>query len=302
MIKKSLFFAALTLISGLLFIAPDVLAAQPYEWQLGLQEAASPSKERIVDFHNMLLWIIFGIAGFVLFLLIYVCIRFNAKANPKPSTTTHNVALEVVWTIVPVIILFVIAVPSFKLLYYIDRVAEPEMTLKVTGYQWYWGYEYPDHEGINFLSYMIEDEDINESQGQVRLLSTDNPVVVPIETDIQVLVTAGDVLHSWAMPAFGVKTDSVPGRLNETWMHITKPGIYYGQCSEICGVRHAYMPIEVHALPKADFETWVARAKVEFAENGSLDTRTLLAELAAENAIMDVADTVIELPNTQQTN
>jgi len=289
MIKKSIIFATLALISGVLFIAPDALAAQPAEWQLGLQDAASPSAERITEFHNMLLYIITGITLFVLALLIYVCVRFNAKANPTPSSTTHHVGLEVLWTIVPVIILIIIAVPSFKLLYYVDRVAEPEMTLKVTGYQWYWGYEYPDHDGMAFSSYMIEDADIDEKKGQVRLLSTDNPVVLPIDTDIQVLVTAGDVLHSWAMPAFGVKTDSVPGRLNETWMNISKPGVYYGQCSEICGVKHAYMPIEVHALPKADYETWVARAKVEFAENGSVDTGTLLATLKAENAITDVA-------------
>jgi len=289
MIKKSIIFATLALISGILFIAPDALAAQPAEWQLGLQDAASPSAERITEFHNMLLYIITGITLFVLALLIYVCVRFNAKANPTPSSTTHHVGLEVLWTIVPVIILIIIAVPSFKLLYYVDRVAEPEMTLKVTGYQWYWGYEYPDHDGMAFSSYMIEDADIDEKKGQVRLLSTDNPVVLPIDTDIQVLVTAGDVLHSWAMPAFGVKTDSVPGRLNETWMNISKPGVYYGQCSEICGVKHAYMPIEVHALPKADYETWVARAKVEFAENGSVDTGTLLATLKAENAITDVA-------------
>lgn len=289
MIKTSLFFAALALISGLLFLAPDVLAAQPEQWGLDLQEAASPVAERIQSFHNMLLWVIFAIAGFVLLLLIIVVFKFNAKANPVPSKTTHHVGLEVVWTILPVIILMLIAVPSFKLLYYVDRVAEPEMTLKVTGYQWYWGYEYPDSEGLSFTSYMVEDEDIDEAKGQVRLLSTDNPVVLPIDTDIQVLVTAGDVLHSWAMPAFGVKTDSVPGKLNETWMNITKPGIYYGQCSEICGVKHAYMPIEIHALPKTDYETWIARAKVEFAENGSVDTGTLLAELKAEKAIIDVA-------------
>ena len=299
--KKSIIFATLALISGLLFIAPDVLAAQPTEWQLGLQDAASPSAERIASFHNMLLYIIAGITLFVLVLLVYVCVRFNAKANPVPSKTTHHVGLEVLWTIVPVIILIIIAVPSFKLLYYVDRVAEPEMTLKVTGYQWYWGYEYPDHDGMSFSSYMIEDADIDPKKGQVRLLSTDNPVVLPIDTDIQVLVTAGDVLHAWAMPAFGVKTDSVPGRLNETWMNISKPGVYYGQCSEICGVKHAYMPIEIHALPKGDYETWVARAKVEFAENGSVDTGTLLAELKAENAIMDVA-TSADKTSSDKTN
>jgi len=291
MTQKIAYIAAFALTAALMMIAPatDVLAAQPYNWQLNMQPAASPSAERIHEFHNLLLYVIFGIAIFVGLLLVFVMFKFNAKANPVPSKTTHHVGLEVMWTIVPVLILIIIAVPSFKLLYYTDRVAEPEMTLKVTGYQWYWGYEYPDHDGINFVSYMIEDEDITENQ--VRLLSTDNPVVLPIDTDIQILVTAGDVLHSWAMPALGLKTDAVPGRLNETWVRITKPGIYYGQCSEICGVKHAYMPIEIHALPKADFERWVTRAKDEFADAGSFDTHSILANIAAENAKIELADT-----------
>jgi cytochrome c oxidase subunit 2 len=231
------------------------------DWGMNLTDAASPVKERMVEFHNMLLWIISGICLFVLALLIYVVVRFNHKANPTPSRTTHNVPLEIAWTIIPVIILIIIAVPSFKLLYYTDRVAEPEMTLKVIGYQWFWGYEYPDYEISEFQSYMVADDQIDPTKGQKRLLSTDYPVILPVDTDIEILVTAGDVLHSFAMPAFGIKTDAVPGRLNHTWVRITKPGTYYGQCSELCGANHAYMPIEVRAVPKEQFEQWVALAK-----------------------------------------
>src|SRR5688500_10689034 len=165
-------------------------------------------------------------------------IRFNSKAHPVPSTRTHNVILEIVWTVVPVVILITIAVPSFKLLYYMDRTENPDMTLKVTGFQWYWGYEYPDNGNISFNSNIIKDADIDASKGQIRKLSTDNPVVLPVDTNIQLLVTAADVLHAFAVPSFGVKIDAVPGRLNETWVRIEKPGVYYGQCSELCGANH----------------------------------------------------------------
>lgn len=235
--------------------------------QLNLQEPASAQMERIYDFHTMLLWIIFAIVVFVTGLLAWVAFRYRAKVNPEPSKTTHNVLLEIMWTVVPVVILIVIAVPSFKMLYYLDRVEEPDMTLKVTGYQWYWGYEYQDHEGLEFLSYMIPDEEIDESKGQRRLLSTDNKVVLPIDTNIQVLVTSADVIHSFTIPAFGFKKDAVPGRLNETWVRIDKVGTYYGQCSQICGVNHAYMPIEIEAVTKEEFEKWLVKAKDEFAAN-----------------------------------
>jgi len=239
------------------FAFDAVAAGQPVEWGMGFQDAASPTKVRMEEFHNMLLYVIFGIAIFVLLLLIYVALRFNSKVNPEPSQVTHNVALEIAWTIIPVIVLLVIAVPSFKLLYYADRIENPDMTIKVTGYQWYWGYQYPDHGDIEFSSYMVSDEDIDPSKGQVRLLSTDNPVVVPVEKNIQVILTAGDVLHSWAVPALGVKQDTVPGKLTETWFRITKPGVYFGQCSELCGKDHAYMPIEIHAVSEEEFATWV---------------------------------------------
>lgn len=254
--------SAFVLILGTTFPA---LAQAPQDWGLNLQEPASPTMERLADFHTMLLYIITAIVIFVSGLLLYVIVRFNKRANPEPKKFSHNTLLEVVWTAVPVIILFIIAVPSFKLLFYMDRTAEPEMTLKVTGYQWYWGYEYPDQDGINFLSYMIPDDEIKE--GQKRLLETDTVVVLPVDTNIQILVTAADVLHSWAVPALGLKTDAVPGRFNETWVRITKPGKYYGQCSEICGTGHAYMPITIQAVPKEEFEQWLTTAKEEFASN-----------------------------------
>ncbi len=239
--------------------------AEQVNWGLGFQEAATTSAERLAWFHDMLLVIITAIVVLVLVLLIVVVFKFNKKANPTPSMVTHNVKLEIIWTLVPVIILIIIAVPSFSILYKNDKIAEPEMTLKIIGYQWYWGYEYPDYDGIAFDSRMIPDSEIGE--GQKRLLSTDNVVVLPVDTDIAILVTANDVIHSWTIPAFKVKMDAVPGRVNETWFRITKPGVYYGRCSEICGKDHAYMPIEVHAVSKADFEAWVQKAKIEFASN-----------------------------------
>lgn len=234
---------------------------EPFPWQKGLQPAATPVMERIIAFHDLLLWIITGICLFVFALMLYIVLRFNAKVNPTPSQTTHHTMLEVIWTVVPIIILVVIAVPSLKLLYYGDRVADPEMSIKITGYQWYWGYEYPDHDNLSFAAYMIPDDEIDETNGQRRLLSTDNQLVLPVETNIQVLVTAADVLHAVAVPAFGVKIDAVPGRLNETWVRIEKPGTYYGQCSELCGQGHAYMPMEIRAVPKDEFEQWIAFAQ-----------------------------------------
>lgn len=232
--------------------------AQSVPWQISFQESASPSADEMHEFHDMMLIIMFGITAFVFLLLVYVAIRYNKRANPTPSQTSHNVLIEIIWTVVPVLILIVIMVKSFPLLYFTDRTPNPEMTLKVTGYQWYWGYEYPDHGGINFQSYMIPDKDIDLAAGQHRLLSTDNPVVLPVDTNIQVLTTAADVIHAFAVPALGVKIDAMPGHTNETWMRITRPGTYYGQCSELCGKDHAFMPIEIKAVSKEEFAAWVA--------------------------------------------
>lgn len=244
-----------------LLVAGYALADEPVLWQTGLSPAASSVMAEIVGFHDLLLVIIFSISAFVFLLLIYVLLRFNAKANPTPSKISHNTLIEVIWTVVPVVILIVIAVPSMKLLYYMDRTAEPEMTLKVTGYQWYWGYEYPDHENIGFMSYMIPEDKIDPARDQRRLMSVDNPVVLPVDTNIQILVTAADVIHSFAVPSFGIKTDAVPGRLNETWVRIEKPGTYYGFCSELCGKDHAYMPIEIKAVSKEEFAAWANQAQ-----------------------------------------
>lgn len=236
--------------------AEGLLYGQPTNWGIDLQPAASPMKEKMHYFHDGLLMpIITAIVLFVLALLVIVVFRFRAAKNPTASRTTHNTMLEVVWTLVPVIILVAIVIPSMKMLYYVDRAKNPEMTLKVTGHQWYWSYSYPDNGDFGFDANMVQDKDLKE--GQPRLLATDNAVVLPVDTDIRILVTADDVIHSWAMPAFGVKTDAVPGRTNETWARIDRPGIYYGQCSEICGINHGFMPIEVHAVSKEEFANWV---------------------------------------------
>ncbi len=246
-----------TLLSAfILTFATSASADQPRPKEINFQEAVTPVMERITDFHNLLLWIISGIVLFVMILLIYVMVRFSAKVNPEPSKTTHNVPLEIVWTLVPVLILLVIAIPSFRLLFYSGITPEADMTIKAIGNQWNWSYEYPDHGDISFTSVMVPTKDLKE--GQVQLLSTDNVVVLPVDTVVRIQVTASDVLHSFAVPAFGIKVDAVPGRLNETWAEIKKPGVYYGQCSELCGKDHGFMPIEVHAVSKEDFAAWVA--------------------------------------------
>lgn len=262
--KDTLWLVLAALAAVFTLLAGPALADGMHPYQLGFQDAVTPVAERIHSFHNMMLWIISGITVFVMILLLIVIVRFNARANPVPSSTTHNVPLEIVWTVVPVLILIIIAVPSLKLLYFTDRVVDPEMTLKVTGNQWNWSYEYPDYEGLSFTSVMIPTKELDASKGQKRLLSVDNPIVLPVDTTVQIVVTASDVLHSFAMPAFGVKTDAVPGRLNETWARITKPGTYYGQCSELCGKDHAFMPIEVRAVSKEDFQAWAEAAKTNF--------------------------------------
>ncbi|MSO75618.1 MAG: cytochrome c oxidase subunit II [Alphaproteobacteria bacterium] len=252
----------LAVAGGLIAIASSVEAAVPLPWQMNFQPAASPVMERIEQFHNMLLVVTVLITLFVMGLLLYVMVRFRASRNPVPSKTTHHTLIEVLWTVLPIVILVGIAIPSFRLLYYTDRTAEAEMTLKIIGSQWYWSYEYPDHGNLSFDSVMIPDKDIKP--GQHRLLEVDNRIVLPVDTNIRLLMTATDVLHAWAVPAFGVKLDTVPGRINETWVRITREGVYYGQCSELCGVGHAYMPIAVEAVSKEKFEAWAKKAKAEF--------------------------------------
>lgn len=249
------------------------------DWQLNYQKAASPVMEDIVSLHDVLLVVITLITIFVLALLLICIFKFNEKANPEPSKTTHHTVLEIAWTAIPVLILVVIAVPSFKLLYYADRTPNAEMTLKAIGNQWYWGYEYPDHDDLSFEALMLEDNELKE--GQPRLLATDNAIVLPVETNIRLLTASEDVIHAWAMPAFGVKLDAVPGRVNETWFRIDRPGMYYGQCSELCGIRHGFMPIMVKAVSKGEFKAWVEMAKKEFAVNDGAPMRLAAARATA---------------------
>ena len=239
------------------------LAAQPKPWQLGFQDAATDNMAQITSFNDFLLVLMAAITLIVLGLMVYVMLRFNAKTNPEPSKTTHNTLVEVVWTVVPILILVIIAIPSFRLLYYQRVLPEADMTIKATGYQWYWGYEYPDHGGFAFDSLMLNDD---ERGDQPRLLATDTAMVVPVNATVRVVVTGADVLHSWAMPAFGVKMDAVPGRLNETWFRAEQTGTFYGQCSELCGVRHAFMPIRVEVVEQEEFASWVEEAKAEYAQ------------------------------------
>jgi len=261
MFKQSLRFLAALIAAA--FVSAPAMADYPKSWELNLQPAAGALADQIHGFHNLLIYIITAIVLFVLGLLVWVIVRYNAKANPTPSKTSHNTMIEVIWTIVPVLILVVIAVPSFKVLFYQGRIPEADMTVKVTGYQWYWGYEYSDQDGLAYNAYMIPEKEIDPSKGQKRLLETDTELVLPVDTVIRVQVTANDVIHSWTVPSFGVKKDAVPGRLNEAWFKISKPGVYYGQCSEICGTGHAYMPIKVRAVSKEEFDTWVEAAKAE---------------------------------------
>jgi cytochrome c oxidase subunit 2 len=246
------------------FVTFEVLANQPKEWQLGFQNPASGGMRDIVNFHdNLLLPIIIAITVFVLFLMLYACVRFRASANPNPSKRTHNVTVEILWTLIPCLILIVMAVPSFKILYKQDTIPKADLTIKAVGYQWYWGYEYPD-ENIIFDSYMIEEKDLKADQP--RLLAVDNEVVVPVNKVVKVLITANDVLHAWALPSFGVKRDAVPGRINETWFKAEKEGTYYGQCSELCGIKHAFMPITVKVVSEEDYQEWLSEARVKFAK------------------------------------
>ena len=248
---------------------------QPAPWEYRLQQAATPVMENIIWFHNWLLTIITIITLFVLALLIIVVVKFNARANPVPSRTTHNTLIEVAWTLIPVLVLVGIAVPSFRLLFLELDVPKADLTIKATGKQWYWSYAYPDNGKFEFDSLLAQDK-------QPRLLGVDNEMVVPVNKVIRVQTTGADVIHSWAVPAFGVKMDAVPGRLNETWFKATKVGMFYGQCSELCGKDHAYMPIAVRVVSDQDFAAWVEDAKKKFAS-------------APGNTYASAADTIIGL-------
>ena len=249
-------------------------SGQPSPWQMGFQQAATPVMENIVWFHDFLLWLIVAIALFVLVLLMIVVVRFNARANPTPSRTTHNTLLEVMWTLVPVIILVAIAVPSFKLLFLQLTIPQADVTVKATGKQWYWSYSYPDSK-FEFDSLMLKDNE--RKADQPRLLAVDNEMVVPVNKTIRVQVIGSDVIHAFAVPSFGVKIDAVPGRLNETWFKATREGVYYGQCSELCGRDHAYMPIAVRVVNDRDYAAWLDQAKKKYATDDSRPATSLVA-------------------------
>ena len=246
--------------AGMMIAAGAALAGmgQPTPWEYTLQHSASPVMDSVNWVHNFLLWIISSITIFVMILLVVVMVKFNAKANPVPSKTTHNTLIEVIWTIVPVLILVAIAVPSFRLLFEQLDIPKSDLTIKVTGKQWYWTYSYPDHGKFEFDSLMATDK-------QPRLLAVDNEIVVPVNKVVRVQVTGADVIHSFAVPSFGIKIDAIPGRLNETWFKATKEGMFYGQCSELCGKDHAFMPIAVRVVSDQEFATWVEGAKKKFA-------------------------------------
>ncbi len=262
------------------------------EKQINFQPAATEIMERIISFHDLLLIIITLTTIFVFVLLGIVIVKFNRKANPTPSKTSHNVILEVAWTLAPVLILIVIAIPSFKLLYYQDTVPDADVVIKATGNQWYWSYEYTEEGGLSFDSNMLPDSyfademtedvaaeramivgeiqhllDMDEEPQMYRLLETDTRIVVPVNKNVKLVVTASDVIHAWTIPAFGVKVDAVPGRINELWFNATEIGTYYGQCSELCGIRHAFMPIVVQVVSDEDYAAWLVRAKDMYAEN-----------------------------------
>jgi cytochrome c oxidase subunit II len=249
-------FLSLTLISyGL---AQDVVG-KPQPWEMGMQRSFSPIKDQIIDLHDLVLVIITVITLFVAALLVWVVVRYNSQRNPTPSQTSHNTVLEIAWTVVPVLILVIIAIPSFRLIYYQDRTPNPDMTIKVTGHQWYWEYSYPDQGNVGVESHYVADEDLKP--GQLRLLDVDNQMVIPVGKKVRILTNSTDVIHSFFIPAFGVQRYAIPGRTIETWLEANEPGTFYGQCNQICGQNHSRMPIAVRAVSEADFKAWIEQAK-----------------------------------------
>jgi cytochrome c oxidase subunit II len=256
---------------------PGPAFAAPHNWQMDMQPAATPVMVQIEDFHRLLLYIITGICVFVLILLVWVMLRYNQRANPVPSKTHHNTLLEVMWTGIPVIILVLIAVPSFRLLYFEAAIPKADVTILAIGKQWFWTYQYPKEGGFQYDSYMLKD-DAAKKAGEPRLLGVDNPVYVPVNKVVEVETTGADVIHSWAVPAFGVKMDAVPGRINHTWFKATAIGTYYGECSQLCGANHAFMPIEVKVVSEADYAAWLAKAKKKYAAIDTADAFRVAAK------------------------
>jgi cytochrome c oxidase subunit 2 len=245
-------------------LAQDAMVGAPIPWGVGLQPSGGPIKDAISSFNSLVFWIIVGITIFVFLLLVYVVWKFRADVNPSPSRTSHNTTLEIAWTVVPVLILVIIAIPSFRLIYYQDRTVDADITVNVQGRQWYWHYGYPDNGNFTFDSYPVQTEELQA--GQMRNLEVDNPLVIPVGANIRILSTGQDVIHSFFVPSLGVQRYSIPGRTLETWMRADRPGTFYGQCNQICGTNHWFMPIVVRAVPQAEFEAWAAEAQTRFAQ------------------------------------
>jgi cytochrome c oxidase subunit II len=273
-LRKSAVFAAA---AAALASWSSAAVAAPYNWEMDMQAAASPVMAQIEDFHRLLLYIITAICIFVAALLIWVMIRYNQRANPVPSKTHHNTLLEVAWTGIPVIILVLIAIPSFRLLYFEADIPKPDVTIEAIGKQWFWTYAFPKDGNFQFDSYMLTDAQAKKA-GEPRLLGVDNPIYVPVNKVVEIDTTGADVIHSWAVPAFGVKMDAIPGRINRTWFKATKMGTYYGECSELCGANHAFMPIEVKVVSEADYQAWLAAAKKKYAANDEPDAIRVAAK------------------------
>lgn len=258
-------FAFLTIVAlAVMAVAPVAMADMPHPWQLGFQAPASPVMKDIISLHNLVLAIITVVAVFVAGLLLYVMVRFNRRANPVASRTSHHTLLEVIWTVAPVLILVVIAIPSFRLIYFEDRTHDADLTIKVTGHQWYWEYDYGDAAKVDFTSRMVADEDLKP--GQHRLLEVDNQLVVPAGKNVRILTTSADVIHSFFIPSLGVQRYAIPGRTIETWFKVNEPGTYYGECNQICGTNHSFMPISIKAVTEQDYQAWLVEAKTKFAD------------------------------------
>ena len=251
--------------------APPGLTGEPHDWGLWHQLSGTPTAERLKEFDQLLTVLMVAIVVLVVLLLGYAVLRFNTRRNPTPRQTSHNTVLEVAWTVIPVVILVIIAVPSFKILFYIDTVPKADMTLKVIGHQWYWEYQYPDSGDLDINSYVVNDSDLKP--GQKRLLDVDTPVVLPVDTTVRLLITGADVIHSWGIPSMGFTRDAVPGRLNETWTRFEQEGTYYGNCRELCGTNHAFMPVQVKVVSRQEFDQWVQKTKTAQENTGRAGTQ-----------------------------
>jgi cytochrome c oxidase subunit 2 len=264
---------------GVVAIAGEACAQVPRPWEIGMQAAHSPVQRSIESLHDLVMIIITAITVFVTALLAWVLYRYNARRNPTPSQTAHHTVVEVLWTVLPALILVVIAIPSFRLLYYEDRAPHADLTVKVTGHQWYWEYTYPDNGPIDFSSYIVPDDQLKP--GQLRLLTVDNQLVLPAGKNIRLLITSGDVIHSFFIPSFGVQRYAIPGRTAETWVRVDEPGVYVGECNQICGINHDRMPISVRAVTPEAFTAWLVQAKTQFSDAGPAAPRGEPVRLAA---------------------